>query len=140
MEGSQQASLTSWIEGLGAEKEQIHSVGDQILRLNLKPDDLQLWRDTFSAMAKPGNVLLACESDMARQMRKHWKDDIVEAFAEYMVEGAHSLVTKLWATGDDGRILGAAEAEATRQTLAEQEAKLRETREEVVAKAREAEE
>ena len=63
MDGSQQASLTSWIEGLGAEKEQIHSVGDQILRLNLKPDDLQLWRDTFSAMAKPGNVLLACESD-----------------------------------------------------------------------------
>jgi len=63
MERSQQASLTSWIEGLGAEKEQIHSVGDQILRLNLKPDDLQLWRDTFTAMAKPGNVLLACESD-----------------------------------------------------------------------------
>ena len=63
MSGSQQANLTSLIEGLGAEQEQIHSVEDQILRLNLKPDDLQLWQDTFAAMTNPGNVLLACESD-----------------------------------------------------------------------------
>lgn len=63
MDGSQQANLTSLIEALGTENEQIHSVGDQILRLNLKPDDLQLWQDTFAAMPEPGNVLLACESD-----------------------------------------------------------------------------
>ena len=63
MDGSQQASLISLIEGVGEENEQLHSVGDQILRLNLKPDDLQLWQDTFKAMTEPGNVLLACESD-----------------------------------------------------------------------------
>lgn len=63
MNGSQQANLMSLIEGVGDEKEQLHSIGDQILRLNLKPDDLQLWQDTFAAMAEPGNVLLACESD-----------------------------------------------------------------------------
>ena len=63
MDGSQQANLMSLLEGVGDENEQLHSVGDQILRLNLKPDDLQLWRDTFAAMAEPGNVLLACESN-----------------------------------------------------------------------------
>ena len=63
MDGSQQANLMSLLEGVGDGSEQLHSVGDQILRLNLKPDDLQLWRDTFAAMAEPGNVLLACESN-----------------------------------------------------------------------------
>ena len=63
MDGSQQANLMSLIEGVGDQNEQLHSVGDQILRLNLKPEDLQLWQDTFAAMTEPGNVLLACESD-----------------------------------------------------------------------------
>ena len=63
MDGSQQANLMSLLEGVGDGSEQLHSVGDQILRLNLKRDDLQLWRDTFAAMAEPGIVLLACESN-----------------------------------------------------------------------------
>lgn len=63
MNGSPQASLRSLIDGLGEESEQLHRVGDQVLRLNLKPDDLKLWHDTHAAMLEPGNVLLACESD-----------------------------------------------------------------------------
>ena len=63
MNGSPQASLRSLIDGLGEESEQLHRVGDQVLRLNLKPDDLKLWQDTYAAMLEPGNVLLACESD-----------------------------------------------------------------------------
>ncbi len=63
MNKSPQASLKSLIENLGEENEQLHTIDEQVLRLNLKPDDLKLWQDTYAAMPEPGNILLACESD-----------------------------------------------------------------------------
>ncbi len=63
MNESPQASLKSLMENLGKENEQLHTINEQVLRLNLKPDDLTLWQDTYAAMPTPGNILLACESD-----------------------------------------------------------------------------
>ena len=63
MNESPQAILRSLMENLGKENEQLHTIDQHVLRLNMKPDDLKLWQDTYAAMQEPGNILLACESD-----------------------------------------------------------------------------
>lgn len=63
MTQSSAAIISSLKSTLAPELEQQHAIGTGILRVNVKPDDLALWQDTLLAISKPGNILLACESN-----------------------------------------------------------------------------
>jgi hypothetical protein len=63
MQNTTKQTLSNLLENSSEEKEVHFNIGDEILRLNLKPDDITLWRDTLKNISNPGNILLACESD-----------------------------------------------------------------------------
>ena len=47
-----------------AKEEEVHfNIGEEVLRLNLKTDDMMLWSETLKNIDKPVNILLACESN-----------------------------------------------------------------------------
>ena len=55
-------SIDSLISRLDIERESHHTTKGGVLRIDLKLDDLRLWRETLAAIvAKPCNLLLACE-------------------------------------------------------------------------------
>ncbi|WP_115070756.1 hypothetical protein [Synechococcus sp. UW179B] len=63
MNGAADSAIRALIQKIQPENECQHSIGDGVLRINLKADDLKLWRDTLLGLKEPGNVLLACESN-----------------------------------------------------------------------------
>ena len=63
MNGAADSAIRALIQKIQPENECQHSIGDGVLRINLKADDLKLWRDTLLGLNEPGNVLLACESN-----------------------------------------------------------------------------
>ena len=63
MNGEADSAIRALIQKIQPENEYQHSIGDGVLRINLKADDLKLWRDTLLGLNEPGNVLLACESN-----------------------------------------------------------------------------
>ena len=63
MNGEADSAIRALIQKIQPENECQHSIGDGVLRINLKADDLKLWRDTLLGLKEPGNVLLACESN-----------------------------------------------------------------------------
>lgn len=62
MTQSSEAIIRSLTTKLAPDMELRVSIGDGVLRINVKPDDRTLWQDTLLTIAAPGNVLLACES------------------------------------------------------------------------------
>ena len=65
MQNTTKQTLSNLLKNSSEEKEVHFNIGDEVLRLNLKPDDITLWRDTLKNISNPGNILLACESDHA---------------------------------------------------------------------------
>ena len=63
MQNTTKQTLSNLLKNSSEEKEVHFNIGDEVLRLNLKPDDITLWRDTLQNISNPGNILLACESD-----------------------------------------------------------------------------
>ena len=63
MQNTTKQTLSNLLKNSSEEKEVHFNIGDEVLRLNLKPDDITLWRDTLKNISNPGNILLACESD-----------------------------------------------------------------------------
>ena len=63
MNGAADFAIRALIQKIQPENECQLSIGDEVLRINLKADDLKLWRDTLLGLNEPGNVLLACESN-----------------------------------------------------------------------------
>ena len=62
MNGSPESTIRALMTELQPEMESLHSVGNGVLRINLKPDDLSLWQDTYKTVPQPCNILLACEA------------------------------------------------------------------------------
>ncbi len=63
MESTVEQTLSNLLKNSSEEKEVHYNIGNKILRLNLKPEDIMLWRETLKNISNPGNVLLACESN-----------------------------------------------------------------------------
>ena len=63
------------------------------------------------AYERQSHILLTCQHPLARQMRKHWRDDIVDEVAKYRADGATAFVRALWRIDNSGNIEGAVEAE-----------------------------
>ncbi|MDA7622984.1 hypothetical protein N8645_00465 [bacterium] len=63
MQNGAERKLSNLLKNSSVEKEVLFNVGNDILRLNLKPDDIRLWKETLNNIPDPGNILLACESD-----------------------------------------------------------------------------
>ena len=62
MTQSSEAIIRSLTSKLAPDMELRLSIGDGVLRINVKPDDRTLWQDTLLTITDPGNILLACES------------------------------------------------------------------------------
>ena len=62
MQDTAEQILSNLLEKSSEEKEIHFNIGEGILRLNLKPEDIMLWGETLKNISDPGNVLLACES------------------------------------------------------------------------------
>jgi CRISPR/Cas system CMR subunit Cmr6 (Cas7 group RAMP superfamily) len=54
--------LSKLLENSSREREVHFNIGEGILRLNLKTEDIILWGETLKNISEPGNVLLACEN------------------------------------------------------------------------------
>lgn len=63
MQSSAEETLSDLLDKSSDENEIHINIGDKVLRLNLKPEDIMLWKDTLNKITNPGNVLLACESN-----------------------------------------------------------------------------
>ena len=63
MQSSAEETLSDLLDNSSDENEIHINVGEKVLRLNLKPEDIMLWKDTLNKISNPGNVLLACESN-----------------------------------------------------------------------------
>ena len=63
MQNGAERKLSNLLKNSSVEKEVLFNVGNEILRLNLKPDDIRLWKETLNNIPDPANILLACESD-----------------------------------------------------------------------------
>lgn len=62
MTASSATIIRSLTAELAPEMERRYSIGGGVLRINVKPDDLTLWEDTYKTVPKPCNILLACEA------------------------------------------------------------------------------
>ena len=63
MQSTAEETLSNLLDNSSDENEIHINVGEKVLRLNLKPEDIMLWKDTLNKISNPGNVLLACESN-----------------------------------------------------------------------------
>ena len=63
MQSKAEQTLSNLLKSSSEEKEVHFNVGDGVLRLNLKSEDIMLWGDTLKNISDPGNILLACESN-----------------------------------------------------------------------------
>ena len=63
MQSKAEQRLSNLLKNSSEEKEVHFSIGDEVLRLNLKSEDIILWAETLKNISDPGNVLLACESN-----------------------------------------------------------------------------
>ena len=63
MQSKAKQTLSNLLKSSSEEKEVHFNVGDGVLRLNLKSEDIMLWGDTLKNISNPGNILLACESN-----------------------------------------------------------------------------
>ena len=63
MQSKAKQTLSNLLKSSSEEKEVHFNVGDGVLRLNLKSEDIMLWEDTLKNIPDPGNILLACESN-----------------------------------------------------------------------------
>ena len=63
MQSKAEQTLSNLLKSSSEEKEVHFNVGDGVLRLNLKSEDIMLWGDTLKNISEPGNILLACESN-----------------------------------------------------------------------------
>jgi hypothetical protein len=63
MRSKAEQTLSNLLKSSSEEKEVHFNVGDGVLRLNLKSEDIMLWGDTLKNISDPGNILLACESN-----------------------------------------------------------------------------
>ena len=63
MQSKAEQRLSNLLKNSSEEKEDHFSIGDEVLRLNLKSEDIMLWAETLKNISDPGNVLLACESN-----------------------------------------------------------------------------
>ena len=60
MQSSAEETLSDLLDNSSDENDIHINIGDKVLRLNLKPEDIMLWEDTLNKTTNPGNVLLAC--------------------------------------------------------------------------------
>ena len=63
MQNSAEQTLSNLLKNSSDESEVHFNIGEGILRLNLKTEDIILWGETLKNISEPGNVLLACESN-----------------------------------------------------------------------------
>ncbi len=63
MKNKSEQSLTDLLSNTSSEEEIHFNIGNEILRLNLKSDDMMLWEETLKNINEPVNILLACESN-----------------------------------------------------------------------------
>ena len=63
MQSKAEQTLSNLLKSSSEEKEVHFNIGDGVLRLNLKSEDIMLWGDTLKNISDPGNILLACESN-----------------------------------------------------------------------------
>ena len=59
MNGDADSAIRALIQKIQPENECQHSIGDGVLRINLKADDLKQRRDPLLILKEPGNVILA---------------------------------------------------------------------------------
>ena len=63
MQKTTEESLSNLLASSSDKSEVYINIGEKVLRLNLKPEDIMLWQDTLNNFSNPGNVLLACENN-----------------------------------------------------------------------------
>ena len=62
MQDTAEQILSNLLKNSSDQKEVHFNIGEGILRLNLKTEDIMLWGETLKNISDPGNILLACES------------------------------------------------------------------------------
>ena len=62
MASSHQAALQTLLAQAGPQRDLLLDSTAGMVRINLKPEDLTLWRETAAELHERGNLLLACES------------------------------------------------------------------------------
>ena len=62
MASSHQAALQTLLAQAGPQHDLLMDSTAGMVRINLKPEDLRLWRETAAEHQEGGNLLLACES------------------------------------------------------------------------------
>ena len=75
------------------------SIGDGVLRINVKPDDRTLWQDTLLTITEPGNVLLACESSSCALEATRLTWVVGAAIRDTSIDQAEAIVNLLQSLG-----------------------------------------
>ena len=75
------------------------SIGDGVLRINVKPDDRTLWQDTLLTITEPGNILLACESSSCALEATRLTWVVGAAIRDTSIDQAEAIVNLLQSLG-----------------------------------------
>ncbi|MEJ6584967.1 MAG: hypothetical protein QNL52_03745 [Synechococcus sp. ChBW.bin.23] len=95
MQDTAEQILSNLLKNSSKEKEVHFNIGEGILRLNLKTEDIILWGETLKNISDPGNVLLACENSQVE----------LEATKLTWIVGAAIRTTKIEKTNDIVNVL-----------------------------------
>jgi len=96
---SSEAIIRSLTSKLAPDMELRLSIGDGVLRINVKPDDRTLWQDTLLTITEPGNVLLACESSSCALEATRLTWVVGAAIRDTSIDQAEAIVNLLQSLG-----------------------------------------
>lgn len=99
MTQSSEAIIRSLKSKLAPDMELRLSIGDGVLRINVKPDDRTLWQDTLLTITEPGNVLLACESSSCALEATRLTWVVGAAIRDTSIDQAEAIVNLLQSLG-----------------------------------------
>ena len=87
--------LSKLLKNSSEEREVHFNIGEGILRLNLKTEDIVLWGETLKNISEPGNVLLACESSQVELSSTKLTWIVGAAIRSTMIEKKSDIVNVL---------------------------------------------
>ena len=87
--------LSKLLKNSSEEREVHFNIGEGILRLNLKTEDIILWGETLKNISEPGNVLLACENSQVELSSTKLTWIVGAAIRSTMIEKKNDIVNVL---------------------------------------------
>lgn len=87
--------LSKLLKNSSEEREVHFNIGEGILRLNLKTEDIILWGETLKNISEPGNVLLACENSQVELSSTKLTWIVGAAIRSTMIEKKSDIVNVL---------------------------------------------